>query len=145
MAKFTYNNSKNVSIGHIFFKFNCGYYSYIPFEDKCNKHSRSSFAKGLAMKFGELMNICCQNLLYAQDLQKQAYDKEVKPWSYVLGEKVWLNSKHIKTKRNRKLEAKLFGPFRVLYPVEKQVYKLELPAKWRIHDVLHVSQRNRTS
>ena len=50
-----------------------------------------------------------------------------------------MNSKYIKTKRNRKLEAKFFGPFRVLHPVGKQTYKLELPKKWRIHNVFHVS------
>ena len=61
------------------------------------------------------------------------------PRSYTPGEKVWLNSKYIKTKRNQKLEAKFFGPFRVLHLVRKQVYKLELPKKWRIHDVFYVS------
>ena len=50
-----------------------------------------------------------------------------------------MNSKYIKTKRNRKLEAKFFGPFRVLYPVGKQAYKLELSKKWKIHDIFHVS------
>ena len=50
-----------------------------------------------------------------------------------------MNSKYIKTKRNRKLEAKFFGPFRVLHPVGKQAYKLELPKKWRIHDVFYMS------
>ncbi len=50
-----------------------------------------------------------------------------------------MNSKYIKTKQNRKLEAKFFRPFRVLYPVGKQAYKLELPKKWRIHNVFHVS------
>ena len=34
------------------------------------------------------MIICQENLHYAQELQKQAYDKWVKPRSYVLGEKV---------------------------------------------------------
>ena len=75
------------------------------------------------------MIVCLKNLHHVQELQKCAYDKGVKPQSYVPGEKVWLNSKYIKTKRNRKLEAKFFGPFRVLYPIGKQVYKLELPKK----------------
>ena len=85
------------------------------------------------------MIVCRENLHHAQELQKRAHDNGVKPWSYVPGEKVWLNSKYIKTKRNRKLEAKFFGPFRMLYPVEKQAYKLELLEKWRIHDVFYVS------
>ena len=50
-----------------------------------------------------------------------------------------MNSNYIKTKRNRKLEAKFFGSFRVFHPVKKQAYKLELLKKWRIHDVFHVS------
>ena len=50
-----------------------------------------------------------------------------------------MNSKYIKTKQNRKLKAKLFEPFRILHPIGKQAYKLELPKKWRIHDVFHVS------
>ena len=57
------------------------------------------------------MAVCQQNLHHAQELQKRAYDKGVKPRSYALGNKVWLNSKHLKTKRNRKLEAKFLGPF----------------------------------
>ncbi len=43
-----------------------------------------------------------------------------------MGEKVWLNNKDIKTKKNKKLENRFFGPFCVFYAVEKQAYKLEL-------------------
>ncbi len=52
---------------------------------------------------------------------------------------MWLNSKYIKTKKNKKLESGFFGPFRVLHAVGKQVYKLEPSTKWKIYDVFHVS------
>ncbi len=57
------------------------------------------------------MEICYQNLFYAQKLQKKAYNKGIKSNSYVLGKKVCLSSKYIKTKRNQKLKNKLFGHF----------------------------------
>ena len=50
-----------------------------------------------------------------------------------------MNSKYIKTKRNRKLEAKFFGPLWMFHPVGKQAYKLELPKKWKIHNVFYIS------
>ena len=50
-----------------------------------------------------------------------------------------MNSKYIKTKKNNKLESKFFEPFRVLHAVEKQAYKLELPIKWKIDNVFHMS------
>ena len=84
------------------------------------------------------MIVCQENLHHTQELQKRAHNKGIKPRSYAPSDKVWLNSKYIKTKQNQKLEAKFFGPFRVLHPVGKQAYKLELPKKWRIHNVFHV-------
>lgn len=56
-----------------------------------------------------------------------------------MGKKIWLNSKYIKIKRNKKLDNKFFGPFQVLHIVRKQVYKLELPTKLKIYDVLYMS------
>ena len=50
-----------------------------------------------------------------------------------------MNSKYIKTKHNRKLEVKFFGPFQVFYPRDSQAYKLKLSKRWRIHDILHES------
>ena len=66
-----------------------------------------------------LIIVCWENFRHAHELQKQAYNKSVKPKSYASSDKVWLNSKYIKTKQNRKLEAKFFEPFQVLYPVKK--------------------------
>ena len=85
------------------------------------------------------MIVCRENFHHAQELQKRAHNKGVKPRSYAPSDKVWLNSKYIKTKQNQKLEAKFFRPFLVLHLIGKQVYKLELPNKWRVHNVFHVS------
>ena len=84
------------------------------------------------------MAACQQNFHYAQELQKRAYNKGVKLQSYTSSDKVWQSSKHLKIKRNCKLEAKFFGLFWVLHPVGKQAYKLKLPKKWRIHNVFYV-------
>ena len=84
------------------------------------------------------MTVCWENLHHAQELQKQSHNKDVKPRSYALGNKVWLNSKYLKNKQKQKLETKFFGPFQVLHPIRKQAYKWELPKKWRIYDVFHI-------
>ena len=139
MAEIAYNNAKNASTGHMPFELNGGYYPWMSYEEEVDFCSKSKSADKLSAELRELMIVCRENLHHAQELQKRAHDKGVKPRSYAPGDKVWLNSKYIKTKRNRKLEAKFFGPFRVLHPVKKQAYKLELPRKWRIHDVFHVS------
>ncbi len=139
MGEFAYNNAKNASTGHTLFKLNCGYHPRVSFEEDVDSRSRSRSANELAEELRELMEVCCENLLHVQELQKRTYDKGVKSRSYAPGEKVWLNSQYIKTKRNKKLESKFFGPFRVLHTVEKQAYKLELPTKWKIHNVFHVS------
>ncbi len=139
MTEFTYNNAKNTSTGHTPFELNCDYHPRVSFEEDVNSRSRSRSANELSEELRELIEVCCQNLLHAQELQKRAHDKGVKNCSYAPGEKVWLNSRYIKTKRNKKLESKFFGPFRVLHAVGKQVYKLELPTKWKIYNVFHVS------
>ena len=139
MVEFTYNNSNNTGISHTSFQLNYGYHLHISFKNKCDTRFRSYSTEWLAIELRELINVCHQNLLDAQDLQKQAHDKGVKPWSYILGEKVWFNSKYIKTTKNRKLGVKYFGPFQVLHPVGKQAYKLELLVRWRIHAVFYVS------
>ena len=129
MAEFAYNNAINTSTGHNPFKLNYGYHPRVSFKDDVNPHSRSCSVDKLAEKLRELMEVCCQNLFCIQELQKKAHNKGVKSRSYAPGKKIWLNSKYIKTKKNKKLESKFFGFFQVFYVVGKQAYKLELPTK----------------
>ena len=68
MAKFAYNNVNNASTGYIPFKFNYGYYLRILFKKNINPHLKSYSIDKLAEKLSKLIEICCQNLLYAQKL-----------------------------------------------------------------------------
>ena len=111
MAKFADNNTKNASTGYTPFEVNWGYHLQMLYEKEVDSHSKSKSVDKLSAEVRELMIVCQKNLHHAQELQKRAHDKGIKPRSYTPGDKVWLNSKYIKTKRNRKLEAKFFGPF----------------------------------
>ena len=139
MAEFVYSNSKNASTSHMPFEINCGYHPWMAYEEEVDPRSQFKSADELSEELRKLMVVYRKNLHYALKLQKRVHDKEVKPWSYTPGKKVWLNSKIIKSKWNHKLEAKFFGPFRVLYLIGKQAYKLELPRNWKICDVFHMS------
>ena len=139
MAEFAYNNAKNASTGHMLFKLNCGYHPIVSFKENVDLRLKSRSANKLVEELRELMEVCCQNLFHAQELQKKAHDKGVKSHNYALNKKVWLNSKYIKTKKNKKLKNKFFGSFQVLHTVGKQIYKQELPTKWKIYNVFHVS------
>ena len=111
MAEFVYNNAKNASTGHTPFELNCGYHSRMSYEEDVNPCSQSKLADKLLAELGELMIVWQENLHHAQEFQTRTHNQGVKPRSYAPGEKVWINSKYIRTKRNRKLEAKFFGQF----------------------------------
>ena len=88
MAEFAYNNAKNASTGHIPFELNCGYHPRMLYEEKIDSHFKSKLADKLSVELRELMIVCQKNLHHAQELQKRAYNKSVKPRSYALGDKI---------------------------------------------------------
>ena len=132
MAGFAYSNAKNVSTGYIPFELNCGYHSCVFFEEETDPRPQSKMANKLSTELWKLLTVCQENFHHAQELQKKAHNKDVKPKSYALGHKVWLNNRYIKIKQNQKLEAKFFRPFQVLHLVSKQAYKIELSKNWKI-------------
>ena len=101
------------------FKLNWGYHPCVFFEENTNTRFWLKTADKLLTELRKLISVCQKNLHHAQKLQKQAHNKGVKPKRYAPGNKVWLNSKYIKTKQNQKLKAKFFELFQVLHPVGK--------------------------
>ena len=138
MAEFAYNNAKYANTGYTFFELNCEYHIPVSHKKNVDPFSWSKAANELTEELRNPMAACKEKLQDTQKLQKRAHNKGTKPKSYAPSEKVWLNDKYIKTKRNRKLKAKFFEPFRVLHPMSSQTYKLELPKRWRIHNVFHL-------
>ena len=104
MAEFAYNNTKHASTGYTLFELNYRYHPRVSYKENVNPRSSSKTADELTRKLRNLMAAYRENLQHAKKLQKQAHNKETKPRSYATGKKVWLNSKYIKTKCNRKLE-----------------------------------------
>ena len=120
MVKFAQNNAKNASTGHTPFQLNCGYHPRMLYKEEDNSRSKSKLADKLSAELRKLMIVCQENFHHAQELQNWAHDKGVKPKNYTPSDKIWLNSKYIKTKQKRKLEAKFFRLFQVLHPIGKQ-------------------------
>ena len=93
MGKFAYNNAKNARIGHTPFELNCGYHPRMSYKEDVDLYSQFKSVDKLSAELRDLMIVCRENLYHAQELQKRAYDKGVKPWSYASNRKVYLNSK----------------------------------------------------
>lgn len=89
----------------------------------------------MAIELPKLLVVLCENFYYTLKLWKQAKHKRDDLKNYAISDKIWLNSKYIKTKCNLKLDAKFFNPFWVLYLVWKQAYKLEQLKEWKIYNV----------
>jgi hypothetical protein len=59
---------------------------------------------------------------------------------FKLGDKVWLESKHLKLRyESKKLAPKREGPFTIIEVMGPLTYKLQLPTSWRVHPVIHAT------
>ena len=140
IAEFAYNNSKHSSTGVTFF---FAAYSRDPryrkdFRQQMKREvsAARTHAEEVA-RMRKLLKAKWQTtLIYAS----KYYDKKHTLWTFSLKDKVWLNSKNIKTVQlSKKLDYKYFGSFMVLKPIEKQTYWLDLPKTfWRVHNIFHV-------
>jgi transposase InsO family protein len=56
------------------------------------------------------------------------------------GDKVWLESKHLKLRyESKKMAPKREGPFTISEVLSPLTYRLDLPKTWRIHPVIHIT------
>ena len=58
---------------------------------------------------------------------------------FEVGQKVWLDTRNLKTNYHKKMAPKREGPFKVLEALGPVTYRLELPDSWKIHNVFHAT------
>ena len=77
-----------MSLGYTRFELNCDYHFQMSYKENVDPRFKSKLADKLSAKLKELMIICQKNFYYAQEFQKQAYNKVVKLRSYATNIKV---------------------------------------------------------
>ena len=56
---------------------------------------------------------------------------------FKLGDRVWLDTKNLKTIYHKKIGLKQEGPFEIARVIRPVTYQLKLPTTWKIHNVFH--------
>ena len=92
-------------------------------------------------KMGQLHDALREEMVLAQQRQKDNYDRHRKPDPNLQsGDMVWLLPRNIQTTRpSKKLDYKKIGPFQILAKVGTSAYKLALPPSMRVHNTFHIS------
>ena len=139
MAEFAYNNTRHASTQMSLFEAVQGYTPRMSFEESANPKAKSKSAAEHVQNLADLMRVLKDNLAFAQASQAKYKDFHFKVKEFSVGTYVNFNGKNIRTKRNKKLEWKSFGSFKIIERVYDQAYRLDLPKRWRIHNVFHVS------
>jgi len=140
MAEYAYNNSKQSATKISPFYTNYG------FEPRSTWPTKFQFRNPASELYGHYMqsvfNRVTKGLEVSIEAMRKHYDKKQKEVEqFKVGELVMLNGRNIRAKhRCKKLEDKMFGPFKISMVGGNQRYcRLELPNSWKIHPVFNIS------
>lgn len=91
-----------------------------------------------------MVKLLQQQLIRAQQRQKQQADKNRTERSFEVGNFVYLKLQpyvqtSVATRASHKLSFKYYGPYQIIAKVGNVAYKLLLPESASIHPVFHVS------
>ena len=144
LAEFAYNNAKHTSTQTSPFFTNYGRHPRFSLRvTEFDQTPSNPSAEDLVETLKVIHESLRHQLISAQDKYKQSYDTHVKLAPlFKIGDLVWLSRRNITTTRlSQKQDHKRLGPFRISEVVgeSKSAFKLELPARMKVHPVFHVS------
>jgi hypothetical protein len=140
LAEFAYNNSMSTATGVSPFYINYGYHprSNWPKSQPVQNPTSTNYVHWLKAVHEE----CTQSLERTRQRMGKYYDQKRSEPAEALkeGDRVMLDGRFIKTKRpTKKFDHKYLGPFTISKVLSPTAYRLELPTRWRIHNVFHIS------
>ena len=131
IAEFCHNNQTNSATGKTAFE---AVYGHNPRWDMTGVETNVPEANQMEEHMKEVWDEVKASMEYHQKAEKEQKDE------YHVGQKVWLVTSNIKTKRPmRKLDSKKIGPFLILEKVSSHAYRLDLPRTMKIHNVFHAN------
>lgn len=139
-AQFAINSAKSETTGTSPFFANYGY-EPVAYRQPRKDDTKAQKAMLEAAKLTELHRDLSGKIQQANKKMAETANKKrsMEP-SLKEGDRVYLLRKNIKTKRpSDKLDFKRLGPFRITKRIGQVNYRLQLPAKSRLHPVFHVS------
>ena len=75
----------------------------------------------------------------AQKSMKKQFDKKRRNSQRLkVGDNMWLENKNIQSNQpSKKLDNKRYGPFKISKDIGSEVFQLELPEEWMIHNIFN--------
>ena len=141
LAEYAYNNSATIATQMSPFFANYGFHPRTNWP--VEKESKNPASRNYPHWMESVHELCVKRLKETLERMGKYYDrsrKEAPPYS--VGDLVMWHGKKIRTRwAAKKLDAKLFGPFKVVRLVRQggQSVQLELPQRWMVHNVFHTS------
>ena len=139
LAEYAYNNSVTTGTGLTPFYANYGYHPRTNWPTK--EVVRNPASENYVHYAHSVHEICKAGLVKARERMAKYYDQHVKEApTYKDDDLVMISGKNISTRRpSRKFDHKLHGPFKIVKCLSRSAVRIELPKRWKIHDVFHVS------
>jgi hypothetical protein len=140
LAEFTYNNRIHSATRRTPFEIDTGQHPRIGTEP--HRTTQIEAAEQFVDRIEKIREEAQSALKQAaEDMARFHNRHRGKQMSLKVGDKVWLESRNIKTKRpTKKLDDKWFGPFPITQVISENAYKLKLTRAFAgIHPVFHVT------